>query len=149
MTRNGALGADDAELGDTVAVVDTSRTPERRLTERVVKRVRTFGDKIVCRVTIGVLEQADYSFWSVVAADVETLKDDIVGIDGDLPRYKIPIVYVVVGVIVVYHRCTSCPARIDFCLRHKINWLIIVAIVVLEASVRLRFGIRNSLRQNL
>ena len=79
-----ALGAEDAELGDTVAVIDTSRTPEWRLKERVVKRVRTFGDKVVTRVTIGVVEQADYSSWSVVAADVETLKDDVIGIDGDL-----------------------------------------------------------------
>ena len=78
------LGADDAELGDTVAVIDTSRTPEWRLKERVVKRVRTFGDAVVTRVTIGVVEQSDYSSWSVVSADVETLKDDVIGIDGDL-----------------------------------------------------------------
>ena len=79
-----ALGVDEADLGDTVAVIDTSRDPEWRFTERVVKRVRIFGDTVVCRVTIGVVEQSDYSSWSVVAADVETLKDDIVGIDGDL-----------------------------------------------------------------
>ena len=79
-----ALGVNEAELGDTVAVIDTSRNPEWRFKERVVKRVRTFGDTIVTRVTIGVLEQADYSSWSVLAADVETLKDDVIGIDGDL-----------------------------------------------------------------
>ena len=79
-----ALSADDAELGDTVAVIDTSRNPEWRLKERVVKRVRAFGDAVVTRVTIGVVEQSDYSSWSVVSADVETLKDDVIGIDGDL-----------------------------------------------------------------
>ena len=79
-----ALGNDDADLGDTVAVIDTSRDPEWRLTARVVKRVRTFGDSIICRVTVGTVQKADYEQVSVLAADVATLQNDVVGIDGNL-----------------------------------------------------------------
>ena len=46
-----ALDGDDADLGDTVAVIDTSRDPEWRLTARVVRRVRTFDEQVVARVT--------------------------------------------------------------------------------------------------
>ena len=79
-----ALGNDDADLGDTVAVIDTSRDPEWRLTARIVKRVRTFGDGIVCRVIVGTVQKADYEQVSVLAADVATLQNDVVGIDGNL-----------------------------------------------------------------
>lgn len=41
-----ALDGDDAAPGDTVAVIDTSRDPEWRLTARVVRRVRTFGEQV-------------------------------------------------------------------------------------------------------
>lgn len=46
-----ALDGDDADLGDTVAVIDTSCDPEWRLTARVVRRVRTFDEQVVARVT--------------------------------------------------------------------------------------------------
>ena len=79
-----ALDGDDADLGDTVAVIDTSRDPEWRLTARIVRRVRTFGEGVVARVTIGTVEPVDYAQVSALAADVATLQDDIVGIDGNL-----------------------------------------------------------------
>ena len=79
-----ALDGDDAELGDTVAVIDTSRNPEWRLTARIVRRVRTFGETVVARVTVGTVQKADYEQVSALAADVATLQNDVVGIDGNL-----------------------------------------------------------------
>lgn len=79
-----ALDGDDAGLGDTVAVVDTSRSPEWRLTARIVRRVRTFGEGVVARVTIGTVEPVGYAQVSALAADVAALQDDVVGIDGNL-----------------------------------------------------------------
>lgn len=78
------LDGDDAELGDTVAVIDTSRDPEWRLTARIVKRVRTFGETVACRVTVGTVQKADYEQVSALVADVATLQNDVVGIDGNL-----------------------------------------------------------------
>ena len=79
-----AIGANDAELGDEVAVVDTSRSPEWRLRARVVRRVRTFGDAVSCRVTIGTAQAADYAQASELSAQVAQLQDDVAGIDGNL-----------------------------------------------------------------
>lgn len=67
-----------------MAVIDSSRSPEWRLKARVVKRVRTFGDAAVCRVTIGTVQQVDYAVTSSLAADVAALQDDVAGIDGNL-----------------------------------------------------------------
>lgn len=78
------LDADDAGLGDTVAVIDTSRNPQWRLTARIVRRVRTFGESVLARVTIGTVQPVDYASVSTLAADVATLQSDIVGIDGNL-----------------------------------------------------------------
>jgi len=79
-----ALDGDDADLGDTVAVVDTSRDPEWRLTARIVRRVRTFGDGVLARATIGTVQPVDYAVTSALAADVAALQDDVAGIDGNL-----------------------------------------------------------------
>lgn len=79
-----ALDGDDAELGDTVAVIDTSRDPEWRLTSRIMWRVRTFGETVMARVTVGTVQKADYEQVSALAADVATLQNDVVGIDGNL-----------------------------------------------------------------
>ena len=79
-----ALDGDDADLGDTVAVVDTSRDPEWRLTARIVRRVRTFSDGVLARVTIGTVQPVDYAVTSSLAADVAALQDDVTGIDGNL-----------------------------------------------------------------
>lgn len=79
-----ALDGDDAELGDTVTVIDTSRNPEWRLRARVVRRVRMFGDSVAARVTIGTVQPVDYASVSTLAADVATLRDDVTGIDGNL-----------------------------------------------------------------
>ena len=79
-----ALSGDDADLGDTVAVIDTSRDPEWRLTARIVRRVRTFGETVVARVTVGTAQRADYEQVSALVADVATLQNDVVGIDGNL-----------------------------------------------------------------
>ncbi len=44
----------------------------------------TFGERVVARVTIGTVEPVDYAQVSALAADVATLRDDVVGIDGNL-----------------------------------------------------------------
>lgn len=51
---------------------------------RIVKRVRTFGDSVVCRVTVSTAQKADYEQVSVLSASVAALQDDVVGIDGNL-----------------------------------------------------------------
>lgn len=79
-----ALDGSEAGLGDEVAVVDASREPEWRLRARVVRRVRTFGDTVSCRATVGCAQSADYASLSTVAADVAALQDDVAGIDGNL-----------------------------------------------------------------
>jgi len=79
-----ALDGGEAGLGDTVAVIDASRSPEWRLRARVVRRVRTFGDAVICRVTIGTVQPMDYATASTLAADVAALQDDVAGIDGNL-----------------------------------------------------------------
>ncbi|MBR3314835.1 MAG: phage tail protein [Atopobiaceae bacterium] len=79
-----AIGATDCELGDEVAVIDTSRDPEWRLRARVVRRVRTFGDAVYCRVTIGTAQAVDYAQVSDLVADVATLQSDVAGIDGQI-----------------------------------------------------------------
>ena len=79
-----ALDGGETDLGDTVAVIDTSRDPEWRLTARVVRRVRTFGDSVLARVTIGTVQPVDYASVSTLAADVAALQDDVTGIDGNL-----------------------------------------------------------------
>ena len=79
-----ALDADDAGLGDTVAVIDASRDPEWRLKARIVRRVRTFADEVLARVTIGTVQPVDYASVSTLAADVAALQSDVTGIDGNL-----------------------------------------------------------------
>lgn len=78
-----ALDGSDAGLDDTVAVIDSSRTPEWRLKARAVKRVRTFGDAVICRVTIGTVQPVDYAVTSSLAAGAAALQDDVAGIDGN------------------------------------------------------------------
>jgi len=65
-------------------VIDTSRDPEWRLTARIVRRVRTFSDSVLARVTIGTVQPADYAKTATLAADVAALQDDVTGIDGNL-----------------------------------------------------------------
>ena len=79
-----ALDGDDADLGDTVAVIDTSRNPEWRLTARIIRRVRTFSNSVLARVTIGTVQPVDYAKTATLAADVAALQDDVTGIDGNL-----------------------------------------------------------------
>lgn len=79
-----ALDGAGAGLGDTVSVVDTSRTPEWRFKARIVKRVRTFSDCMLCRVTIGKVQRTAYSSVSTLSNDVASLANDVVGIDGQL-----------------------------------------------------------------
>ena len=78
------LDGGECDLGDTVAVIDSSRSPEWRLKARLVKRVRTFGDTVICRVTIGTVQPVDYAVTSSLAADVAALQDDVAGIDGNM-----------------------------------------------------------------
>ena len=79
-----ALDGGDVGLGDTVSVVDASREPEWRFKARVVRRVRTFSDCVLARVTIGKVQRTSYSAVSTLSNDVASLADDVVGIDGQL-----------------------------------------------------------------
>ena len=79
-----ALDGGECDLGDEVLVVDTSRFPEWRFRARVVRRVRTFGDAVLARVTIGAVQKVDYAQTATLAADVAALQDDVAGIDGNL-----------------------------------------------------------------
>lgn len=79
-----ALDGGDVGLGDTVSVVDASREPEWRFKARVVRRVRTFSDCVLARVTIGKVQRTAYSAVSTLSNDVATLANDVVGIDGQL-----------------------------------------------------------------
>ena len=85
------LDGGECGLGDEVAVVDSSRTSEWRLRARVVKRVRAFGDAVVCCVTIGTVQQVDYAVTSSLAADVAALQDDVAGIDASSVKQTRPL----------------------------------------------------------
>lgn len=50
-------GTEAVELGDTVAVIDTSVDPAWRFTARVLRRVRTFGTRVAVRVELETLKQ--------------------------------------------------------------------------------------------
>ena len=41
-------------------------------------------DAVICRVTIGTVQQVDYAVTSSLAADVAALQNDVAGIDGNL-----------------------------------------------------------------
>lgn len=63
------------KLGDTVAIIDTSRYPEWRLKARVVKRVRTFSDAVQVRVTIGTVQKASYTATSALMERMAVVED--------------------------------------------------------------------------
>jgi phage minor structural protein len=63
-------------LGDDVAVIDTSRTPEWRLTARCVKRERTFGQgKPQVHVTLGSVERSAWEESAEVVQRVVTVEE--------------------------------------------------------------------------
>lgn len=68
-----ALDADDAGLGNAVAVIDTSKNPEWRLKARIIRRLRTFSESVLARVTIGTVQPVDYASVSALTADVAAL----------------------------------------------------------------------------
>ena len=43
-----------------------------------------FGEGVMARVTLGTVEPLDYAQASALAANVATLRDDVMGIDGNL-----------------------------------------------------------------
>ena len=60
------------------------RPPEWRFKARIVRRVRTFSDCVLSRVTIGKVQRTAYSSVSTLSNDVASLANDVVGIDGQL-----------------------------------------------------------------
>lgn len=63
-------------LGDDVAVVDTSRVPEWRLTARCVRRVRTFGQgRPRCHVTLGTVERATWETTAEIVRHVTAVEE--------------------------------------------------------------------------
>jgi len=61
------------------------------LKARVVKRMRIFGDVVICRVTIGTVQQVDYAVTSSLADDVAALQDDVAGIDASSVKQTRPL----------------------------------------------------------
>lgn len=70
-------------LGDEVAVIDSSRSPEWRLKARCVRRVRRFGDSVEARYTVGNVVRTAYSELSSVEARVVEV-EDAAGVAGDV-----------------------------------------------------------------
>ena len=69
-------GAVPIRLGDDVAVIDSSRSPEWRLTARVVKRVRELsGFGRVCGVTLGTVQRTAAIAAAKVAASVASVSE--------------------------------------------------------------------------
>ncbi len=62
-------------LGDKVAVIDNSREPPWRLSARVLRRIRTFGEDVETHVTLGTVQRASYAQTSDVERQVEILAD--------------------------------------------------------------------------
>lgn len=63
-------------VGDDVAVIDTSRTPEWRLTARCVKRVRTSGaGRQSIHVTLGSVEKATWTASAEIVQRVATMEE--------------------------------------------------------------------------
>ncbi|EHF02172.1 hypothetical protein HMPREF1008_00878 [Olsenella sp. oral taxon 809 str. F0356] len=62
-------------LGDTVAVIDSSRDPEWRLTARVLKRVRVFSDAVTTHVILGTIQKASYAITSALSERVTAVED--------------------------------------------------------------------------
>ena len=67
-------GATCPALGDEVAVVDSSRTPEWRMRARVTRRVRELGGA-GARVTIGSVRPRTYAAVSAMSAEVATVAE--------------------------------------------------------------------------
>ena len=69
-------GGVPVRLGDDVAVVDSSRSPEWRLTARVARRVRELdGGACRCRVTLGCVERANWAVAADTAARVVAVEE--------------------------------------------------------------------------
>lgn len=65
-------------LGDDVAVIDTSRVPEWRLTARCVRRVRTFGQgRPRCHVTLGTVERATWETSAEIVQRVTAVEETV------------------------------------------------------------------------
>ncbi|WP_417134893.1 phage tail spike protein [Rubneribacter badeniensis] len=69
-------GGAGARLGDDVAVIDSSRTPEWHLKARCVRRVRSFGeDAPEVRLTLGTVERTAWAASADVAARVSAVEE--------------------------------------------------------------------------
>ena len=69
-------GGVPVRLGDDVAVIDSSRSPEWRLTARVVKRRRELsGFGRVCGVTLGTVQRTAAIAAAEVAASVSAVQE--------------------------------------------------------------------------
>lgn len=76
-------------LGNDVAVIDTSRTPEWRLTARCVKRVLTFGaGKARCHVTLGNMEKATWTASAEIVQRVATVEETAATASGTVQSFE-------------------------------------------------------------
>ena len=82
-------GGAGVRLGDDVAVIDSSRTPEWHLRARCVRRVRELGEgKPVVRLTLGTVERTTWTASADVAARVTAVEETAAAASDTVASYE-------------------------------------------------------------
>ena len=82
-------GGAGVRLGDDVAVIDSSRTPEWHLRARCVRRVRELGEgKPVVRLTLGTVERTTWAASADVAARVTAVEETAAAASDTVASYE-------------------------------------------------------------
>lgn len=82
-------GGAGVRLGDDVAVIDSSRTPEWHLRARCVRRVRELGEgKPVVRLTLGTVERTTWAASADVAARVTAVEETAAAASDTVATYE-------------------------------------------------------------
>lgn len=82
-------GGAGARLGDDVAVIDSSRTPEWHLRARCVRRVRELGEgRPVVRLTLGTVERTMWAASADVAARVTAVEETAATASDTVASYE-------------------------------------------------------------
>ena len=82
-------GGAGVRLGDDVAVVDASRSPEWHLRARCVRRVREFGEGApLVRLTLGTVERTTWAASAEVAARVSAVEETAASASDTVASYE-------------------------------------------------------------
>ncbi len=82
-------GGAGVRLGDDVAVIDSSRSPEWHLQARCVRRVRELGEgKPVVRLTLGTVERTTWAASADVAARVTAVEETAAAASDTVASYE-------------------------------------------------------------